>query len=87
MTVVYMKIIWLMLMTTLLYFVGCDQVKRESKRQKLNLNSSVSRNAKRVRPAKKQKKVPVEPPTGYVHVRARRGEATDSHSLAERVID
>ncbi|KAH8512978.1 hypothetical protein H0E87_006326 [Populus deltoides] len=59
--------------------------KRESKRQKLNLNSSVSRNAKRVRPAKKQKKVPVEPPTGYVHVRARRGEATDSHSLAERV--
>ncbi|KAK9108575.1 hypothetical protein Syun_024586 [Stephania yunnanensis] len=25
------------------------------------------------------------PPTGYVHVRARRGEATDSHSLAERV--
>ncbi|XP_073264471.1 uncharacterized protein [Populus alba] len=63
------------------------KVKRESKRQKLNPNSSVSRNAKRVRPAKKQKKVPVEPPTGYVHVRARRGEATDSHSLAERVID
>nr|XP_034922092.1 transcription factor bHLH137-like [Populus alba]TKS08603.1 transcription factor bHLH137-like [Populus alba] len=61
------------------------KVKRESKRQKLNPNSSVSRNAKRVRPAKKQKKVPVEPPTGYVHVRARRGEATDSHSLAERV--
>ncbi|KAK9117659.1 hypothetical protein Sjap_016606 [Stephania japonica] len=25
------------------------------------------------------------PPSGYVHVRARRGEATDSHSLAERV--
>lgn len=24
-------------------------------------------------------------PTGYVHVRARRGQATDSHSLAERV--
>lgn len=23
--------------------------------------------------------------TGYVHVRARRGQATDSHSLAERV--
>ena len=23
----------------------------------------------------------------YVHVRARRGQATDSHSLAERVVD
>ncbi|GJM92094.1 hypothetical protein PR202_ga08523 [Eleusine coracana subsp. coracana] len=28
---------------------------------------------------------PVEPPKDYIHVRARRGEATDSHSLAERV--
>ncbi|OVA09651.1 Myc-type [Macleaya cordata] len=26
-----------------------------------------------------------QPTTGYVHVRARRGQATDSHSLAERV--
>ncbi|XP_076901930.1 transcription factor BHLH089-like [Bidens hawaiensis] len=25
-----------------------------------------------------------EPPKDYIHVRARRGEATDSHSLAER---
>jgi hypothetical protein len=24
-------------------------------------------------------------PEGYIHVRARRGQATDSHSLAERV--
>nr|GEW63208.1 Myc-type, basic helix-loop-helix (bHLH) domain-containing protein [Tanacetum cinerariifolium] len=29
-------------------------------------------------------KVP-EPPKDYIHVRARRGQATDSHSLAERV--
>ncbi|TYG62571.1 hypothetical protein ES288_D07G242100v1 [Gossypium darwinii] len=28
---------------------------------------------------------PLEPPKDYIHVRARRGEATDSHSLAERV--
>ncbi|XP_062229557.1 transcription factor bHLH77-like isoform X2 [Phragmites australis] len=28
---------------------------------------------------------PPEPPKDYIHVRARRGEATDSHSLAERV--
>ncbi|KAI7981177.1 Transcription factor bHLH137 [Camellia lanceoleosa] len=35
---------------------------------------------------KKKKKAPQEPPIGgYVHVRARRGQATDSHSLAERV--
>ncbi|CAK7336073.1 unnamed protein product [Dovyalis caffra] len=62
------------------------KVKRESKGQSLNPKSSVLQDAKKVRPAKKQKKVPpVEPPTGYVHVRARRGEATDSHSLAERV--
>jgi hypothetical protein len=27
-----------------------------------------------------------EPPRDYVHVRARRGQATDSHSLAERVL-
>ncbi|GLT28131.1 hypothetical protein SLA2020_030860 [Shorea laevis] len=37
----------------------------------------------------KQKKAnktkPPEPPKDYIHVRARRGQATDSHSLAERV--
>ncbi|CAN6578649.1 unnamed protein product [Malus baccata var. baccata] len=32
-----------------------------------------------------QVKVREGPPTGYIHVRARRGQATDSHSLAERV--
>lgn len=30
---------------------------------------------------------PPEPPKDYIHVRARRGQATDSHSLAERVIN
>ncbi|KAJ6869320.1 hypothetical protein NC651_034162 [Populus alba x Populus x berolinensis] len=34
---------------------------------------------------KVEKKVHGEPPSGYIHVRARRGQATDSHSLAERV--
>ncbi|XP_057969445.1 transcription factor BHLH089-like [Malania oleifera] len=28
---------------------------------------------------------PPEPPKDYIHVRARRGQATDSHSLVERV--
>jgi hypothetical protein len=27
-----------------------------------------------------------EEPKGYIHVRARRGQATDSHSLSERVL-
>ncbi|XP_055826548.1 transcription factor BC1-like isoform X2 [Solanum dulcamara] len=35
--------------------------------------------------AKDEKKANEEAPTGYIHVRARRGQATDSHSLAERV--
>ncbi|GAB2221403.1 hypothetical protein Droror1_Dr00012579 [Drosera rotundifolia] len=35
--------------------------------------------------ADKRELVAEEAPTGYIHVRARRGEATDSHSLAERV--
>lgn len=30
-------------------------------------------------------KLQPEPPKDYIHVRARRGQATDSHSLAERV--
>ncbi|MBA0714518.1 hypothetical protein Golax_013487 [Gossypium laxum] len=34
---------------------------------------------------KDQEKATERPPTGYIHVRARRGQATDSHSLAERV--
>lgn len=34
-----------------------------------------------------QNSQPPEPPKqDYIHVRARRGQATDSHSLAERVI-
>ncbi|KAK9068704.1 hypothetical protein SSX86_012819 [Deinandra increscens subsp. villosa] len=36
------------------------------------------------KPTKENAK-PSEPPKDYIHVRARRGEATDSHSLAERV--
>ncbi|KAJ7010147.1 uncharacterized protein [Populus alba] len=62
------------------------KVKEESNREKRNPKSSVSTNLERERPTKRQKKAPpLEHPTGYVHVRARRGEATDRHSLAERV--
>ena len=34
---------------------------------------------------KQNKTKPPEPHKDYIHVRARRGQATDSHSLAERV--
>ncbi|KAJ7945645.1 Transcription factor protein [Quillaja saponaria] len=48
-------------------------------------NSALKQEEKKKRPQKDQKKNPQKPPTGYIHVRARRGQATDSHSLAERV--
>ena len=38
------------------------------------------------KPAEQSNQPPPEPPKqDYIHVRARRGQATDSHSLAERV--
>lgn len=46
------------------------------------------RNRKQKKPVEDNKEVgesEEEPPLGYIHVRARRGQATDSHSLAERV--
>ncbi|KAK4719613.1 hypothetical protein R3W88_017951 [Solanum pinnatisectum] len=54
-----------------------DDGKRQKKR---------NGNVKKEKKAKdNKKKAPEEAPTGYVHVRARRGQATDRHSLAERV--
>lgn len=35
--------------------------------------------------SKENSKPPEPPKQDYIHVRARRGQATDSHSLAERV--
>lgn len=34
----------------------------------------------------KDEEKPSEPYKDYIHVRARRGQATDSHSIAERVL-
>ncbi|KAI3862568.1 hypothetical protein MKX03_037672 [Papaver bracteatum] len=71
-----------------------------SSREGSCLSSGVSKNLKEVKTKKQRKCVKEtteekkkkesqkneEPPTsGYIHVRARRGQATDSHSLAERV--
>ncbi|XP_037442593.1 transcription factor bHLH137-like isoform X2 [Triticum dicoccoides] len=65
--------------------------KRKPKEDTASLNSAHSKETKestRKRGGKKQGKEvdeEEEEPKGYIHVRARRGQATDSHSLSERV--
>ncbi|KDP22555.1 hypothetical protein JCGZ_26386 [Jatropha curcas] len=53
---------------------------RSKKQRKCN-----SKKEEDKKPKAEKKVTEQEPPTGYIHVRARRGQATDSHSLAERV--
>lgn len=55
-----------------------DDISKEENKVKLNNGKNGEAN--------KSNKGQEEPPSGYIHVRARRGQATDSHSLAERVI-
>ncbi|XP_068470763.1 basic helix-loop-helix protein 80-like isoform X1 [Phaseolus vulgaris] len=57
----------------------------EAKKKQKNSNGGDQGEDKPKEVKKDQKKGPEDPPTGYIHVRARRGQATDSHSLAERV--
>ncbi|KAK4414101.1 Transcription factor [Sesamum alatum] len=67
--------------------------KRRNPKQGSSANSAQSKDMREVMmKGKKQKKIKgceekkcKEAPAGYIHVRARRGQATDSHSLAERV--
>ncbi|KAL0464071.1 UNVERIFIED_CONTAM: Transcription factor [Sesamum latifolium] len=72
--------------------------KRRNPKQGSSVNSAQSKDMREVmmKGSKKQKKMKgceekkckegkKEAPAGYIHVRARRGQATDSHSLAERV--
>ncbi|KAL1557518.1 transcription factor bHLH62-like isoform X1 [Salvia divinorum] len=47
--------------------------------------SKQSENCENEEECNKADQKPPEPPKDYIHVRARRGQATDSHSLAERV--
>ncbi|KAL1554283.1 transcription factor bHLH63-like [Salvia divinorum] len=69
---------------------GCAE--EESKITEQNSNSksttttiSTSANKNNKGPSANAKKASDAPKTDYIHVRARRGQATDSHSLAERV--
>ncbi|KAJ4843239.1 hypothetical protein Tsubulata_039390 [Turnera subulata] len=59
-----------------------------AKRSKSDEANGNEKNGGKVKEEEKQNKddaKPPEPPKDYIHVRARRGQATDSHSLAERV--
>ncbi|XP_019416165.1 PREDICTED: transcription factor bHLH137-like isoform X2 [Lupinus angustifolius] len=62
-----------------------DVKEGKNKRQRNNNNGEVKRVEKPKAEKKDQKKSSEVPPKGYIHVRARRGQATDNHSLAERV--
>ncbi|XP_019437190.1 PREDICTED: transcription factor bHLH75-like isoform X3 [Lupinus angustifolius] len=62
-----------------------DVTEGKIKRQRKSNNGGVKRENKPKEEKKGQRKSSEEPPKGYIHVRARRGEATDSHSLAERI--
>ncbi|KAL9262660.1 Transcription factor bHLH78-like protein [Drosera capensis] len=61
-----------------------EQVKTESESTKVNRSRSGSASPE-VDEKPNDTPKPPEPPKDYIHVRARRGQATDSHSLAERV--
>ncbi|KAE8123801.1 hypothetical protein FH972_018726 [Carpinus fangiana] len=68
------------------YAQSKDPTEGKNKKQKKCNGALKEGEEKKPKTEKKdQKKFPEEPPTGYIHVRARRGQATDSHSLAERV--
>ncbi|GKV18049.1 hypothetical protein SLEP1_g28478 [Rubroshorea leprosula] len=67
--------------------VAAENDESTAKRNKQD-EAAASGNAKENDENQKQAKEnpkPPEPPKDYIHVRARRGQATDSHSLAERV--
>ncbi|KAJ1685674.1 hypothetical protein LUZ63_017064 [Rhynchospora breviuscula] len=57
----------------------------EEKNGNCSENNSGDRENKKESDSDNANAKPVEPPKDYIHVRARRGQATDSHSLAERV--
>ena len=80
----------------LIFFLGAKflgQNDSEGKRLKTsgsgdeNLDSKAEEEPSSGKHVEQNTQTPPEPPKqDYIHVRARRGQATDSHSLAERVI-
>lgn len=58
---------------------------KKQKKGKVNDALMKKEEKKNIPKADNESKIAKEPPKDYIHVRARRGQATDSHSLAERV--
>ncbi|KAK9141044.1 hypothetical protein Scep_010725 [Stephania cephalantha] len=54
-------------------------------KEETNNNNNNDKGGDGAQKQSKENAKPPEPPKDYIHVRARRGQATDSHSLAERV--
>ncbi|XP_019154102.1 PREDICTED: transcription factor bHLH137-like isoform X3 [Ipomoea nil] len=59
--------------------------KGKRKRERMNNNGDEEKELESSEKMEEKKGVEEEAPVGYIHVRARRGQATDTHSLAERV--
>ncbi|KAK4493348.1 hypothetical protein RD792_017761, partial [Penstemon davidsonii] len=70
---------------------GCDEngnskrLKQTESNKNGNLGSKTEQETKGECKGEEEKQKEAEPIKDYIHVRARRGQATDSHSLAERV--
>ncbi|KAE9586218.1 putative transcription factor bHLH family [Lupinus albus] len=63
-----------------------DGAKEDEKKQKVEQNSSADLHGKQpVKQGKENSQSGEAPNDNFIHVRARRGQATNSHSLAERV--
>ncbi|KAM0004294.1 putative transcription factor bHLH family [Helianthus debilis subsp. tardiflorus] len=60
-------------------------MEKENEKEKEKEKEEGNRNRNQKQNKEKEKEKQAEPPKDYIHVRARRGQATDSHSLAERV--
>ncbi|KAL8478470.1 hypothetical protein ACS0TY_030385 [Phlomoides rotata] len=71
--------------------INIINIKKRKSKHSSSPNSAQSKDMREVKGKKQRKdceynkKAGKEAPAGYIHVRARRGQATDSHSLAERV--
>lgn len=70
-----------------MYLILQDKNESNAKRSKSeeNENKVTKKEENAVLEENKDNQKATEPPKDYIHVRARRGQATDAHSLAERV--
>ncbi|CAN4090789.1 unnamed protein product [Withania somnifera] len=66
--------------------IANEKNESNAKRSKSEENDKASKEEEKAAAEEnKDNQKPPEPPKDYIHVRARRGQATDAHSLAERV--